>query len=111
MTPQLQQAIRLLAASNLEIETFVADALESNPLLEAESFGRDEAAEVIPEGTPREEFTSDRLIAEGRGEGEQPLDLDPAALDRDLDTDDEIGRATGRERGWSDGKNPGGAGE
>src|SRR3546814_11385344 len=47
MTPQLQQAIRLLAASNLEIETFIAEALESNPLLEAESFGRDEAAEEI----------------------------------------------------------------
>ena len=34
MTPQLQQAIKLLALSNLEIETFVAEALESNPLLE-----------------------------------------------------------------------------
>ena len=34
MTPQLQQAIKLLALSNLEIETFVGDALESNPLLE-----------------------------------------------------------------------------
>jgi hypothetical protein len=27
MTPQLQQAIKLLAASNLEIETFIAEAL------------------------------------------------------------------------------------
>ena len=34
MTPQLQQAIKLLALSNLEIETFVGEALESNPLLE-----------------------------------------------------------------------------
>ena len=34
MTPQLQQAIKLLALSNLEIETFVSEALESNPLLE-----------------------------------------------------------------------------
>ena len=34
MTPQLQQAIKLLALSNLEIETFVAEALDSNPLLE-----------------------------------------------------------------------------
>src|SRR3546814_9228462 len=80
MTPQLQQAIRLLAASNLEIETFIAEALESNPLLEAESFGRDEAADGEPGGPAREEFTADQLIAEGRGEGEQPLELDPAAL-------------------------------
>ena len=35
MTPQLQQALKLLAASNLEIETFIGDALESNPLLES----------------------------------------------------------------------------
>ncbi|MBA4164589.1 MAG: RNA polymerase sigma-54 factor [Erythrobacter sp.] len=109
MTPQLQQAIRLLAASNLEIETFVAEALESNPLLEAESFGRDEAAEVIPEGTPREELTADRLIAEGRGEGEQPLDLDPAALDRDFDTGDTDWRQGGGSQGdW--GAASGGAG-
>ena len=33
MTPQLQQAIKLLALSNLEIETFVGAALESKPLL------------------------------------------------------------------------------
>src|SRR3990167_5405136 len=88
MTPQLQQAIRLLAASNLEIETFITEALESNPLLEAESFGRDEAAETVADAAPREELAADRLIAEGRGEGEQPLDLDPAALDRDFDTGD-----------------------
>ena len=34
MTPQLQQAIKLLALSNLEIEAFVGEALESNPLLD-----------------------------------------------------------------------------
>ena len=35
MTPQLQQAIKLLALSNLEIEAFIGEALETNPLLEA----------------------------------------------------------------------------
>ncbi|MBY0520944.1 MAG: RNA polymerase sigma-54 factor, partial [Sphingomonas sp.] len=35
MTPQLQQAIRLLALSNLEIETFIAEEIERNPLLES----------------------------------------------------------------------------
>jgi RNA polymerase sigma-54 factor len=35
MTPQLQQAIKLLALSNLEIEAFLGDALDNNPLLEA----------------------------------------------------------------------------
>ena len=35
MTPQLQQAIRLLALSNLEIEGFIAEELEKNPLIDA----------------------------------------------------------------------------
>ena len=34
MTPQLQQAIKLLQLSNLELETFVEAELERNPLLE-----------------------------------------------------------------------------
>ena len=34
MTPQLQQAIRLLQLSSLELQTEVQDALESNPMLE-----------------------------------------------------------------------------
>ena len=35
MTPQLQQAIKLLALSNLELEAFIGGELERNPLLEA----------------------------------------------------------------------------
>ena len=34
MTPQLQQAIKLLQLSNIELEAFVEEQLESNPLLE-----------------------------------------------------------------------------
>ena len=34
MTPQLQQAIRLLALSNLEVESFIAEEIERNPLLD-----------------------------------------------------------------------------
>ena len=34
MTPQLQQAIKLLALSSLEIEAYVAEEIERNPLLE-----------------------------------------------------------------------------
>ena len=36
MTPQLQQAIRLLQLSNLELTEFVDAELERNPLLERE---------------------------------------------------------------------------
>ena len=47
MTPQLQQAIKLLQLSNMELVAFVEQELEQNPLLErAESeTGAPEAAE------------------------------------------------------------------
>ncbi|QFT76104.1 RNA polymerase factor sigma-54 [Erythrobacter sp. THAF29] len=88
MTPQLQQAIKLLAASNLEIETFIGEALESNPLLEAGSVSREDSGGGEPDDIPREEFTSDRLMAQAQGESEAPLDIDRSALDRDRDTGD-----------------------
>ncbi|MBH2000427.1 MAG: RNA polymerase sigma-54 factor, partial [Sphingomonadaceae bacterium] len=71
MTPQLQQAIKLLALSNLEIESFVAGELEKNPLLEA---GGSDDATPAPDGIDRaderpvlaaETGTSDDLIAQG----------------------------------------------
>lgn len=88
MTPQLQQAIKLLALSNLEIETFIGEALESNPLLEAGDVSRDNGEpEDIPEA-PREDASSDTLMAEGRGEDDRPLDIAAETLDRDRDTGD-----------------------
>ena len=45
MTPQLQQAIKLLQLSNLELTAFIEQELESNPLLERED-GRE--AELTP---------------------------------------------------------------
>jgi RNA polymerase sigma-54 factor len=51
MTPQLQQAIRLLQYSNLELAAFVETELERNPLLEHDSADdrRDQAAEPVAE--------------------------------------------------------------
>ncbi len=45
MTPQLQQAIRLLQLSTLELQAEVQDALESNPMLEQEEAGSAEPGE------------------------------------------------------------------
>jgi RNA polymerase sigma-54 factor len=44
MTPQLQQAIKLLALSNLELEAYLAEALEGNPLLDTASADGDGGA-------------------------------------------------------------------
>ncbi|MBV9841700.1 MAG: RNA polymerase factor sigma-54 [Sphingomonadaceae bacterium] len=82
MTPQLQQAIKLLALSNLEIETFIAEELDKNPLLEtaADDFGGDDPAPA--ETTPAaaiETAGADQLIGSGDGIADAPLDVDYAA--------------------------------
>lgn len=84
MTPQLQQAIKLLALSNLEIEAFVAGELERNPLLETGG----EDAPPAPDGIDRnieaptlaaEAGSTDDLIAQGLGGADSPLDVDHGA--------------------------------
>ncbi len=73
MTPQLQQAIKLLALSNLEIETFVGEALESNPLLEMGEVRR-EAGEDAP-AEPQEHDSAPDM------DGDSALDIADHALD------------------------------
>jgi DNA-directed RNA polymerase specialized sigma54-like protein len=52
MTPQLQQAIRLLALSNMEIESFIAEEMDKKPLLDSGG-GDDEAhAEPVEQSRP-----------------------------------------------------------
>jgi RNA polymerase sigma-54 factor len=87
MTPQLQQAIKLLAASNLEIETFIAEAMEANPLLDTGGPADPGEPERIEIAAPAgEDATADQLMLAGGGEGDAPLDL--GAVDRDFDTGD-----------------------
>ena len=78
MTPQLQQAIKLLQMSNLEVQAFVEQELERNPLLE-----RDEGA-----APSREEQAEAPAAATVEG---APLTLSesapPSDAARDLDTD------------------------
>jgi len=90
MTPQLQQAIKLLALSNLEIEAFIGEALEKNPLLEAGELSLERPAEEpASDGlSAPEEPTADELIRRGAGEADAPLDIDTSALDRDRETGD-----------------------
>jgi RNA polymerase sigma-54 factor len=57
MTPQLQQAIKLLQLSNLELATYVEQELEKNPLLERDE--RDQA--------PVEERVAETAAPEGEG--------------------------------------------
>lgn len=70
MTPQLQQAIRLLQLSNIELGLFVETELERNPLLE-----RDETEPEPSEEAPRREES-----IEDDGEGTWEPEDHPAAL-------------------------------
>lgn len=49
MTPQLQQAIRLLQLSTLELQQEMAHALETNPLLEVAEESNDATHNTLPE--------------------------------------------------------------
>lgn len=80
MTPQLQQAIKLLALSNLEIEGFIAEELDRNPLLESAG-GEDEGGapeRETPAPARDEPAPADELVMTGEGAGES-LDVDFAA--------------------------------
>lgn len=98
MTPQLQQAIKLLALSNLEIETFVSNALEANPLLDmgeaedstAPAGPMEEPADDPPEATPPDmaEAPLDDLVQQTGKSDDHPLDIAAETLDIDRDTGD-----------------------
>ena len=81
MTPQLQQAIRLLALSNLEVEGFIAEEIERNPLLDASPPDDDgpiqDREQVL--ALPNEPAPADQLIMGGDHAGEAPLDVDFSA--------------------------------
>ena len=69
MTPQLQQAIKLLALSNLEIEAFIAEEVEKNPLLEAGATEPSDAPEI-------ERIADEREVVVAVEEGHQAADGD-----------------------------------
>jgi len=59
ITPQLQQAIKLLQLSNLELEAFVEAEMERNPLLQRDE--RDADPEAEPEAPVAAETSADRI--------------------------------------------------
>ncbi len=85
MTPQLQQAIKLLQLSNLEVSAFVENELEQNPLLEREEGEADgttatEAVAPVEDNTGRGDerplLDSVDGTSPAGGEAETPLDTD-----------------------------------
>ena len=106
MSQQLQQAIKLLALSNMELESVIAEELSKNPLLEARpGEGASVEGVIIREdretGEEASEPTgSDELISAMRGDADAPLDMDwrEAALDTDSFAD--VGTSAAGDEGF-----------
>jgi RNA polymerase sigma-54 factor len=114
MTPQLQQAIRLLQFSNLELSAFIDSELERNPLLE-----RDDSPDLAPSSIsgmgedplPVSRSEGEEWPAAGESLSEiaasvdtEPDNLFPDASAGDLGGDPGSGWATVRQRSHQDGK-------
>jgi len=89
MTPQLQQAIKLLQLSNQELLAYVEAELEQNPLLE-----RDEAAQATDEA-PDGQTESEAEGAEA-GEAEPPAADTPAEVTQMDNPTEEAWEAAGQ---------------
>jgi RNA polymerase sigma-54 factor len=63
ITPQLQQAIKLLQLSNMELETYVEGELERNPLLQRDE--RDSEPEAEVEARVSEDYAADQIPDSG----------------------------------------------
>ena len=87
MTPQLQQAIKLLQMSNFELQAFVDAELERNPLLE-----RDEKTEIQKSGLAERTATVSDMVNE--------LASGAAAEDRQGGTEDRVAPGP-TDSGWS----------
>jgi len=99
ITPQLQQAIRLLQLSSLELQQEIQEALENNPLLEDLE---EEAAAREPSEAPVEEAVT--MESGANSEGGDGLAGDEHPVDRDAAVEDDSLREelTGGNDDWED---------
>lgn len=93
MTPQLQQAIKLLQMSNIELSEFVEAELEKNPLLERDdSMSSEKPAESPEPEAPATGEDGEPLPPRDDGDSDAPVERTEAPLEsdggeRELDTD------------------------
>jgi RNA polymerase sigma-54 factor len=106
LTPQLQQAIKLLQLSNLELDAFIAEELSKNPLLEARS--------EEPDEQPSAEFSGDEIdtgddapddpgaddLIMGQADDDRPLDVDWTSEALETDSYSDVVTSGGGEEGF-----------
>ncbi|VAX05493.1 RNA polymerase sigma-54 factor RpoN [hydrothermal vent metagenome] len=83
MTPQLQQAIRLLQLSTLDLKQEIQDALDSNLMLEVE----DEGAAQEPSSTASSDIGQESQPSNNDPNNEQEINAEADSIPEDLPTD------------------------
>lgn len=104
MTPQLQQAIRLLQLSTLELQLEVQQALESNVMLELAEEGEDEGLDGLEaEGLEGAALAEPESYAEGEPVESEPRHEAPTAEhDLELQTNSDIPDELPVDSAWED---------
>ncbi len=108
MTPQLQQAIKLLQLSNLELAAYVEQELERNPLLERDEGGDGEDSDRAQDDASSAKAEAGPAADDAAGEPPDSLELSgaenlPAETDAPLDTDYENLYDGGADESWQGG--------
>jgi len=83
MTPQLQQAIKLLTLSNIELAAFVEEQLESNPLLERGTGTENRREDRNDEGAPSDTELSELDLNAPSAAASEAMDASESQLNAD----------------------------
>jgi RNA polymerase sigma-54 factor len=86
ITPQLQQAIKLLQLSSVELADYVEQELTSNPLLETDD-GHEASALSESAGNADDRSSETTVVESVDGQTEAPLDVDGGVSDAPQDGD------------------------
>ena len=84
MTPQLQQAIKLLQLSNVELAEYCEQELEKNPILDRDDAGSGPAEREAPTETATDNERADEALS--RDDFSKASDLDQSAHDNMYDS-------------------------
>ncbi len=107
MTPQLQQAIKLLQLSNIELSAYLETELERNPLLERDDSGDgeapDRAEEPVVDGGGDVPAAADEISLDAIGPDEAPLDISDEDTWADAGPGDGLPGMDGTAGSWSGG--------
>ena len=97
MTPQLQQAIKLLQLTNIELSAFVEEQLESNPLLERGTGDENRRGEDVVAG---EAIKTESVSVEAPAALASDMDMPAHAVDSEATASD-VAADVGGSVDWS----------